>query len=185
MVAMQATSTGVACSAVCFRSRLTAIVCVLRDIAWAAVYGMGALSLYHRLRNRNALTVALFHRVLKRDDPRWETALHEWTLTDNIFDECLAFFKRHYTLVTLDDVKAALKGVRRLPQEVSSSPSTTDFPTTAIMLCPCSESMGLPPPCSSPRRSSDGTSGFGPKICFGPSQPGGFINGISPASTGY
>jgi hypothetical protein len=43
----------------------------------------------------------MFHRVLKRhdvpkrDDPRWETALHPWTLPDHVFDECLAFFRCH------------------------------------------------------------------------------------------
>ena len=118
MVAMQATSTSVARSAVNasrIRTGPPEIVQALCDIARKAMYRTGALSFYHRLRNRNVLTVALFHRVLKRDDPRWETALHEWTLTDDVFDECLTFFKRHYTLVALDDVKAALKGVRRLP----------------------------------------------------------------------
>jgi peptidoglycan/xylan/chitin deacetylase (PgdA/CDA1 family) len=87
----------------------------LRHAARRVIYRIGALSLYHRLRNRQVLTVAVFHRVLKRDDPRWETALTQWTLPDDVFDECLAFFRCHYALVTLDDVKASLEGVRRLP----------------------------------------------------------------------
>jgi peptidoglycan/xylan/chitin deacetylase (PgdA/CDA1 family) len=88
---------------------------LLRDVARKAIYRIGVLSLYHRLRNRHVLTVAMFHRVLKEDDPRWETALPSWTLADDVFDECLAFFKRHYALVTLDDVKASFEGARRLP----------------------------------------------------------------------
>jgi peptidoglycan/xylan/chitin deacetylase (PgdA/CDA1 family) len=80
-----------------------------------SLYHIGALSLYHRIRNRQVLTVAIFHRVLKREDPRWETALPPWTLTDDLFDQCLAFFRCHYALVTLDDVKASLEGARRLP----------------------------------------------------------------------
>jgi peptidoglycan/xylan/chitin deacetylase (PgdA/CDA1 family) len=87
----------------------------LRDMARRVIYQTGALSLYHRLRNRRTLTVAVFHRILKRDDPRWESALTPWTIPDDVFDECLGFFRCHYTLVTLDDVKASLEGLRRLP----------------------------------------------------------------------
>jgi peptidoglycan/xylan/chitin deacetylase (PgdA/CDA1 family) len=115
---MQATSPGAACNAIDeSRPRVasSAAIRLLRDIARKASYRTGVLSLYHRLRNRQVLTVAMFHRVLKRDDPRWETALPSWTLADDVFDECLAFFKRHYALVTLDDVKASLEGACRLP----------------------------------------------------------------------
>src|SRR6202022_1197053 len=116
--AMQATFPGAACNAVDgSRPRVasSAAIRLLRDVARKTIYRIGVLSLYHRLRNRQVLTVAMFHRVLKRDDPRWEPALPSWTLADDVFDECLAFFKRHYALVTLDDVKASLEGVRRLP----------------------------------------------------------------------
>jgi hypothetical protein len=89
---------------------------LLRDVARKLSYRTGALSLYHRVRNRQVLTDAMFHRILKRDDPRWKTALHSWTLPDDVFDECLTFFKRRrYALVKLDDVKASLEGTRRLP----------------------------------------------------------------------
>lgn len=88
---------------------------LLRDVARKLSYQSGALSLYHKVRNRQVLTVAMFHRVLKRDDPRWETALYSWTLPDDVFDECLTFFRRHYALVKLDDVKASLEGTRPLP----------------------------------------------------------------------
>src|SRR5260370_16018092 len=116
--AMQATFPGAACNAV-GGSRphvaSSAASRLLRDVARKLSYRTGALSLYHRVRNRQVLTVAMFHRVLKRDDPRWETALHSWTVPDDVFDECLAFFRCHYALVALDDVKASLEGTRRLP----------------------------------------------------------------------
>src|SRR5258706_2313302 len=115
---MQATTPGSACCALGqSRPRVasSAAMRLLLDVARRVSYRTGALSLYHRLRNRQVLTVAMFHRVLKRDDPRWETALHRWTLPDDVFDECLAFFRRHYALVTIDDVKASLGGARRLP----------------------------------------------------------------------
>src|ERR1700720_487486 len=116
--AMQATFPGAAGGAVDgWRPRVesSAAIRLLRDVARKTIYRIGALSLCHRFRNRQVLTVAAFHRVLKRDDPRWETALPPWTLPDDVFDECLAFFRRHYALVTIDDVKASLGGARRLP----------------------------------------------------------------------
>ncbi|OKO85533.1 hypothetical protein AC629_18810 [Bradyrhizobium sp. NAS80.1] len=53
--------------------------------------------------------------MLRHNDPRWETALSPWTLADDIFDQCLTFFRSHYTIVTLDDVKASVAGARPLP----------------------------------------------------------------------
>lgn len=93
----------------------SAIIRALRDLARSAIYLTGLLSLYHRLRNHQTLTVVAFHRVLRSDDPRWETALSPWTLSDDMFEECIAFFKRHYTLVALGDVEAAREGTRPLP----------------------------------------------------------------------
>jgi peptidoglycan/xylan/chitin deacetylase (PgdA/CDA1 family) len=116
--AIQATLPGAASTAVdetLPRAASSAVIGFLRGVVRRVSYRIGALSLYHRIRNRQVLTVAIFHRVLKREDPRWETALPPWTLTDDIFDQCLAFFRCHYALVTLNDVKASLKGARRLP----------------------------------------------------------------------
>ena len=73
------------------------------------------LAIYHRLRNRRTLTVVTFHRVLRRDDLRWSEALAEWTVSDEVFEECLLFFRRHYNLVGLQDVLTCLEGGRQLP----------------------------------------------------------------------
>jgi peptidoglycan/xylan/chitin deacetylase (PgdA/CDA1 family) len=62
------------------------------------------------------LTVVMFHRVLAPDDRRTRTALVEWTIGDEAFDASLFFFRRHYNLVSLDDVVAAAHGTGRLPQ---------------------------------------------------------------------
>jgi peptidoglycan/xylan/chitin deacetylase (PgdA/CDA1 family) len=79
------------------------------------LYASGVLSGYHRIRNRDVLTVATFHRVLAPGDPRCDGAIPEWTLAETVFEECLAFFERHYTVVSLYDVLAALRGDRALP----------------------------------------------------------------------
>lgn len=80
-----------------------------------ALYYSGALEAYHRRRNRDRLTVIMFHRVLAPADPRWPTADPEYSLRDDLFAACLAFFKRHYHVVALDDVLAARRGGPALP----------------------------------------------------------------------
>ena len=59
--------------------------------------------------------VAMFHRVLPRGGPRWEQAEPAYTISDRVFVECLEFFRRYYTVVSLDDVLAARQGLRPLP----------------------------------------------------------------------
>jgi hypothetical protein len=87
----------------------------MKSIVRKLCYQLGLLKLYHRLFNRENLTVVMFHRVLHRDDPRWETAEPPYTMSDKIFDNCLRFFKRHYSPVTLAQVKQAHKQGCGLP----------------------------------------------------------------------
>jgi len=84
--AAQAKSTGAGFGALGTRSAPMSIV---REAARRLIYRMGVLSLYHRVRNRRTLTVVAFHRILRRGDPRWETALPPWTLFEDTFDDCL------------------------------------------------------------------------------------------------
>ena len=78
-------------------------------------YHGGLLGALHRWRNRGQLTVAMFHRVLPASDARHAGADPEWTMTPDSFDQCLRFFKRHYRLVTPQQVFAALRGDAILP----------------------------------------------------------------------
>jgi peptidoglycan/xylan/chitin deacetylase (PgdA/CDA1 family) len=80
-----------------------------------ALYLTGALALYHRLRNRDTLTVVMFHRVLTPDDPRWLSCDPDYTISGDLFTQCLDFFKRHYTIVTVNQVLAARRGEAVLP----------------------------------------------------------------------
>jgi peptidoglycan/xylan/chitin deacetylase (PgdA/CDA1 family) len=57
----------------------------------------------------------MFHRVLAPTDPRWRTADPEYSLRDDLFADCRAFFKRHYHVVALEDVLAARAGGPALP----------------------------------------------------------------------
>lgn len=79
-------------------------------------YHAGMLGSYHRLRNRKLLTVAMFHRILPHADPRFAGADPEWTMTPTAFAGCLKFFRKHYQIVSPQQVFAALDGGAPLPE---------------------------------------------------------------------
>jgi peptidoglycan/xylan/chitin deacetylase (PgdA/CDA1 family) len=87
-----------------------------QTVAKKTLYVSGALAAWHRRRNRHALTVIMFHRVLSPRDPRWATSDPEYTLSDELFGQTLDFFKQHYNVVSLADVAAARAGERPLPE---------------------------------------------------------------------
>lgn len=84
-------------------------------LKWLA-YHSGALGAIHRLRNRDRLTVVMFHRVLPDTSPEWRGADPTYTVSDRLFSECLDFFKRQYTVVPLEALLAACDGRQRLPR---------------------------------------------------------------------
>ena len=87
----------------------------MTDLVKRALYRSGLLGLYHRVRNRRALTVVMFHRVLTEQDPRWASCDPDYTLEAGLLDRCLAFFARHYNPVSVEDVLAARRDGRPLP----------------------------------------------------------------------
>jgi peptidoglycan/xylan/chitin deacetylase (PgdA/CDA1 family) len=88
---------------------------MLQDLVKRALYGSGLLGLVHRWRNRHTLTVIMFHRVLTPDDPRWASCDPDYTLERRLFEDCLAFFRRHYHVVDVEAVLAARRGGAPLP----------------------------------------------------------------------
>lgn len=86
----------------------------MRAFVKHVLFAIGAARLLHRARNRNALTVVMFHRVLPPDDPRAAGANPTYTVTVEEFAACLAFFARWYTIVDLAAVERAAAG-QRLP----------------------------------------------------------------------
>ena len=87
----------------------------LRAMLKQLAYRIGLLSLYHRMSNRKRLTVAMFHRVLPAAEARRIGADPEWTMTPEAFAGCLAFFRRHYHVVTPAQVFEAMHGKAALP----------------------------------------------------------------------
>lgn len=89
---------------------------MLKDLSKKALYASGLLGLYHRIRNADTLTVVMFHRILPPGDPRFASCDPDYTLTTAVFGQCLAFFGRHYHVVSEADVLASRAGGRRLPR---------------------------------------------------------------------
>ncbi len=79
------------------RTRITSLV---KSIG----YRVGGYGTYHRAANRRRLTVAMFHRVLPPDDPRWPGSNPAYTVSETLFRDCLEFFRRHYHPVSIDDL---------------------------------------------------------------------------------
>jgi peptidoglycan/xylan/chitin deacetylase (PgdA/CDA1 family) len=88
---------------------------MLKDFARKCLYASGALGLYHRVRNADSLTAVMFHRTLRPDDPRWASCDPDYTLGEDLFVASLAFFKRHYHVVSLEQVLRARRDGARLP----------------------------------------------------------------------
>jgi peptidoglycan/xylan/chitin deacetylase (PgdA/CDA1 family) len=89
---------------------------MLKRLIKKAVYHSGCLKVYHLIRNSNSLTVVMFHRVLAKEDPRWPEAEKEWTVSVDFFESCLRFFRKHYNLVTLDDLLLAYESGKSMPK---------------------------------------------------------------------
>jgi peptidoglycan/xylan/chitin deacetylase (PgdA/CDA1 family) len=88
---------------------------MLSDLVKKMLYGSGLLGLYHRFRNQRTLTVIMFHRVIDPSDPRWQSCDPDYTLDATLFDRCLEFFGKHYNIVSTDEVLAARRSEKQLP----------------------------------------------------------------------
>ncbi len=87
----------------------------LKKLAKKLAYLAGPLPIRHAIEHRRTLTVVMFHRVLDRDDLRWREANPTDTVSTGFFADCLRFFSRHYSVVSLADVAAAAGRQRPLP----------------------------------------------------------------------
>jgi peptidoglycan/xylan/chitin deacetylase (PgdA/CDA1 family) len=87
----------------------------MKDLLRSIAYRSGLLGLLHRWRNRRALTVLMFHRVLPDGDARLALAERDFTLSLSSFQRVLNFVARHYQVVRLEDVQRWVAGQGNLP----------------------------------------------------------------------
>ena len=75
---------------------------------------LGLLNLCRSLFDRRALTVVMFHRILPLDSDAYRHSEQEYAISTDAFERCLAFFARHYNVVSLTAVERAAAGGERL-----------------------------------------------------------------------
>jgi peptidoglycan/xylan/chitin deacetylase (PgdA/CDA1 family) len=114
---------------------------MLRSLAKTALYRAGPLEAYHRARNRRALTVVMFHRVLDRGDRRWAYCDPEYTIAADLFGRCLDFFRAHYHVVSLEDVLAPGAHLPDHPLLITFDDGWADHEQVAL---PLLANLGLP-----------------------------------------
>lgn len=114
------------------------------ELAKKLLYGSGVLGLYHRLRNADTLTVVMFHRILPPDDPRWDSCDPSYTLSVDLLASSLAFFKRHYNVVTVEQVLAARRSDTRLPPRALLVTFDDGWADNAEFALPQLQRAGLP-----------------------------------------
>jgi peptidoglycan/xylan/chitin deacetylase (PgdA/CDA1 family) len=108
------------------------------------LYRTGALGGYHQVRNRRALTVAMFHRVLATSDPRAAAADWTWTVSDEFFAACLWFFVRHYHVIAIQDLLESLAGRAELPERPLLITFDDGWADTEEVAAPLLRQMNLP-----------------------------------------
>jgi peptidoglycan/xylan/chitin deacetylase (PgdA/CDA1 family) len=87
----------------------------VRGLCKTLAYQTGLLGGYHLVRNRRNLTIAMFHRVLAKRDPQWASADPNWTVSLDLFRDCLLFFRKHYNIIDLDRITKAQQSGITLP----------------------------------------------------------------------
>lgn len=116
----------------------------LRSIARAIAYRSGLLGLAHRLRNKDTLTVFMFHRVLPADSGDYARAEREYTFTREGFGQCLDFIRKHYNVINLDRLKAHTEAMSGLPQRAGLITFDDGWRDTALYALPELDKRGLP-----------------------------------------
>ena len=89
---------------------------MLKDLVKRGLYSSGLLGLYHRVRNARTLTVVMFHRVLDERDPRWAVCDPDYTLSVPVFQAALDVLRRHYNIVSLEQLRQARGGAALPPR---------------------------------------------------------------------
>lgn len=88
----------------------------MRSAAKVVAYRTGAMNRIHSWRNRETLTVVMFHRVLDAKEMENSSADPLYTVTPKFLQDSLSFLRRHYALVSLEEVLLSRNGQKALPR---------------------------------------------------------------------
>jgi peptidoglycan/xylan/chitin deacetylase (PgdA/CDA1 family) len=115
-----------------------------RELTKACAYRSGALAVWRSLRKQPTLTVVMFHRVLPAADVRSTAANPHFTVSTELFGECLDFLAAQYSIVSLEDVQSARDGTRRLPADALLITFDDGWSDTAEYALPLLQKRGMP-----------------------------------------
>jgi peptidoglycan/xylan/chitin deacetylase (PgdA/CDA1 family) len=116
----------------------------IRKVVKQWAYSTGLLEMWRRLRNRGRLTVVMFHRVLPGGHPAWSYSDPAWLVSDRALGECLRFFRRHYTVVGLEELLAIREGRLKEPPYPLLITFDDGWSDTAEYAAPLLKEHGLP-----------------------------------------
>lgn len=86
----------------------------------------------------------MFHRTLRPDDPRWGTCDPDYTLSEALFVESIGFFRRHYNVVSLEQVLHARRVGGGLPPRALLITFDDGWLDNVDYALPALSRMGLP-----------------------------------------
>lgn len=86
----------------------------------------------------------MFHRVLEPDDPRWQTCDPAYTMDTATFAATLAFFKKHYCLITQEQLLQARSGGKPLPPRAMLITFDDGWSDNADYALPVLQRLGVP-----------------------------------------
>ena len=87
----------------------------IKSVIRTTLYRSGVLGVWHRHRNKRALTVLMFHRVLPAGSEALAYSEREFAFSVEGFQKTLDFVARHYNVVDLAQVKVVIDGQGHLP----------------------------------------------------------------------
>ncbi len=86
----------------------------------------------------------MFHRVLDPGDPRWQTCDPAYTMDTATFAATLAFFKKHYRLVSQEQLLEARRGGKPLPRRAMLITFDDGWSDNADYALPVLQRLGVP-----------------------------------------
>ena len=91
----------------------------IKSVIRTTLYRSGVLGVWHRHRNKRALTVLMFHRVLPAGSEALAYSEREFAFSVEGFQKTLDFVARHYNVVDLAQVKVVIDDGSAVAQAIA------------------------------------------------------------------
>lgn len=88
---------------------------MLPPIMKSVLHRSRILEAFRNLHHRKTLTTVMFHRVLPDGHPDRAVGDSTWTVSTETFERCVQLFRDQFTVISLEHLLDARRGVRPLP----------------------------------------------------------------------